>query len=120
MGGLGMIYNQSMETRVEAGFAKILVVDMLLLVPATAFWVAAVMYVTMGADYLFQSVVARVGITPLGNALLIFLVVACPGIVIATNGMQYVLSKSRMAKTVAGFAAILMILGFFAVLRKGG
>lgn len=114
-----MLYDGLVDKKMQTGLNKVLVWDVLLLVPAGAFWVAAVLYVTLGNDYLFESVVAKIGVTTLGNALLIFLVVAAPGIVIATNGLHYVLSKKRIDKMVLIVAGILLVMGFFAVLKKG-
>jgi hypothetical protein len=98
---------------------KMVLMDAVLLLPAGAFWLGTLLYVTLGTDWLFETVVARLGINPLGNALLIFLVVAAPGIVIATNGIHYAVSKNKVDKIVLGVATILLALGFFAVVRKG-
>lgn len=97
---------------------KILGVDFLLLAPALIFWVSVVMYVGLGTDYVFDAVLAKVSQTWWGNTLLIFSVVALPGLAIPFNGLSFMLKKRSLTMWMGVCACMLLMLGFYAVLKR--
>lgn len=105
-----------MERIRAMGITRTILIDALLLVPALAFWICALLYVSLGNDFWFESTVAKIGITKLGNAVLIFLVVMCPGIVIASNGIHYMTAKSKLEKVILAAATIFTVLGVVGIL----
>jgi len=97
---------------------RILGVDLLLLSPALIFWMSVVMYVGLGTDYVFDAVLAKVSETWWGNTLLIFSVVALPGLAIPVNGLSYMLKKRNLTLGMGMCAFGLLMLGFYAVLKR--
>ena len=94
-------------------------VNVILLLPATIFWISVLTVASFGNDYLFDKLLAKVGLTWWGNLLLIFMVVALPAVAIAINGMENVLHKSWTHKAAMVVGGILLAMGFYAVMVKG-
>ncbi len=90
-----------------------------MLLPAVVFWVSVLMVASFGNDYLFDMLLANVGLTWWGNLLLIFFVVAMPAVSIAVNGMEHMLSKKPIHRVAMIIGSILLALGFYAVMKKG-
>lgn len=97
---------------------KLLAASVLLLTPAMMFWLSVVMYVGLGTDYFFDTVIASLSASWWGNTLIVFAVVVLPQMVIIINGMEYILTKHPLYRKVLLVAAVFMLLGFYAALRK--
>jgi cation transport ATPase len=95
------------------------VLNAVMLLPAMVFWISVLMVANFGNDYLFDMLLAKIGLTWWGNLLLIFFVVAMPAVSIAINGMEHMLSKKTVNRVAMMIGAVLLALGFYAVMKKG-
>ena len=110
---------QTTEQTRSFGHVWHILLNAVMLLPAIIFWISVLMVASFGNDYLFDMLLAKVGLTWWGNLLLIFLVVALPAVSIAINGMEHMLSNKPMNRVVIIIGAVLLALGFYAVMKKG-
>lgn len=110
---------ETVEQTKSTGHFWHIVLNVVMLSPAITFWISVLMVASFGNDYLFDMLLAKIGLTWWGNLLLIFLVVAMPAVSIAVNGMEHMLSKKPVSRVAMIIGGILLAMGFYAVMKKG-
>jgi len=94
------------------------IVNALLLLPATWFWLSAMLYVSLGTDYFFDVTFDQMGRSVMGSIALVAMVIGLPGMAIGVNGLVYIRKKHHLAWWGVGVATIFLAAGFFAALKR--
>jgi hypothetical protein len=91
----------------------------ILLFPAVVFWTSVTFESLLGADYVFDVILANLSSTWLGNMLITVLVIGGPALVVAISGMNFMKTKNKKMMWELGVGGAFLILGLFTLVKRG-
>jgi hypothetical protein len=98
---------------------QVVALNVVLLVPATWFWLSVVMRLALQTDYFFDVVFEQLGASFWGNVLLVAMVIGMPGLAVGVNGLVYIRKKIKPAWWLMALAVLFLAGGFLAIVKRG-
>jgi hypothetical protein len=97
---------------------EILIFNVIMMLPASFFWMSLLLRLGLGTDYFFDIVFEEMGKSWWGNVALNTMVIFLPGIAVGINGIVYLHRRAGLTRWMMALGMFLLAGGFLAAVKK--